>query len=111
MGIAALAVVSLNIFTSMANADLRAEVNERRQFINQSIKLRQLHKQLIQGLANLSARSGDEQLRQVLARHGINFTVKAPAPAQIPVSASPQPVEPPAAVQPTTTSNPAGDRE
>jgi hypothetical protein len=79
LGAAALVVVSVNIFTMMANADLRTEVNQRQQFINQSVKLGRLHKQLIQGLANLSARSGDEELRQVLARHGIEFTVSKSA--------------------------------
>ena len=92
MGLTALAVVIVNIFTMMNNAELRSEVNQRQQFINQSIKLGRLHNQLIQGLAQLSARTDDEQLRQLLAKHGINFTVSA-KPTQKPAQQVPIAVE------------------
>jgi ABC-type Na+ efflux pump permease subunit len=76
IGIVALVLVILNISTAMTNADARKEANERQQYINQSVQLGQLNSQLVQGLANLAARSGDEELRAVLAQHGISFSVK-----------------------------------
>ena len=76
IGVLALVLVILNIVTAMTNADLRKEVNERQQYINQSVKLSRLHNQLVQGLAKLAAQSGDEALRAVLAKHGIRFSVQ-----------------------------------
>lgn len=75
----ALVLVVFNITLALFNADLRREANERQQFINQSVKLSQLHGQLVKGLATLSARTNDEQLRKVLADQGINFTVNNPS--------------------------------
>lgn len=76
VAITALILVVINIGVSTINADVRKEANERRQFINQSVQLGRLHNQLVQGLATLSSRSGDEELRSVLAGHGISFSVK-----------------------------------
>lgn len=76
IGVVALMLVTLNIVTALGNADLREEVRARQQYISQSVQLGQFNKQFVQGLATLSAQSGDDDLRAVLAKHGIDFTVK-----------------------------------
>ena len=75
MGAVALVLVVVNISLTLSNSDLRAQVNERQKFINQSIQLSQLHNQLVRGLATLAARSNDQQLREVLEQQGISFTL------------------------------------
>jgi hypothetical protein len=88
IGVLALMLVALNIVTDLDNVDLRAEVRARQQYINQSVQLGQFNKQLVQGLATLSAQSGDDDLRAVLAKHGIDFTVKPRAAAEAAQEAS-----------------------
>jgi len=88
LGIVAVVLVGLGISLAMLNAQVRQEVNERQQFINQSAQLGRLHNELVQGLANLSARSGDEALRSVLAKHGISFSVTERNPDASPVDLS-----------------------
>ena len=74
-----LAVVNGTVFTS--NRSLQAEVNNRQQFVLQSIQLETLYREMVKSLADLSARSNDEQLRSLLKTHGITFTVNPPAPS------------------------------
>ena len=76
IAIVALLLVVVNIFTAMDNSKARSEVNERQRFINQSVQLSRLHGQLVQGLAALSAQSDDWELRDVLAEHGITFSIR-----------------------------------
>jgi hypothetical protein len=87
IAVAAFALVVVNIGLSMSNAEVRKEVNARQQYIDQSVQLGRFHNQLVQGLATLSARSGDEELRSVLASHGINFSVGEGAPEASPPAA------------------------
>jgi hypothetical protein len=79
-GIAVLGLVFVvvNIYLFLGNRSIQGEVNDRQQFINQSIQLDRLNRELIAGLANLAARNNDEQIRNLLASHGITFTVNQP---------------------------------
>ncbi len=77
--ILALLVLLLSISTvalSIANQSAQARLDVRQQYINQSIKLSRLNSQLIQELANVSAQTGDQQIRIILSSHGISFTTK-----------------------------------
>jgi hypothetical protein len=82
-GIAVLGLifVVVNIFLFLGNRSIQGEVNDRQQFINQSIQLDRLNRELIAALANLAARNNDDQLRNLLASHGITFTVNPPTGA------------------------------
>ena len=73
---AILLLVVLNIVLTGRNQDLQAAISERQQFINQTISISRLNGQLVQGLANLSASTGDEEIQALLAGHGISFTAK-----------------------------------
>ena len=79
-GVAAFAVIALgfvaaNIFLHRSNLALQEELAQRQQFINESIRLSRLNSQLVQALATLAAQSDDEAIRNLLASHGITFTV------------------------------------
>ena len=76
-----LAFVVVNIFLFLGNRTIQGEVNDRQQFINQSIQLDRLNRELIAALANLAARTNDDQVRNLLASQGITFTVNQPTGA------------------------------
>lgn len=78
---AILALVVVNAFLADRNRRLQAEVASRGQFIQQTQQLQGLYQQIVRSLAELSARQNDEQLKDLLASHGITFTVKPPAEA------------------------------
>jgi len=63
----------VNISLYSGNQDLKAEVEKGQRFLNESLKVSQLNSQLIQSLANISARTGDVGIRNLLASHGITF--------------------------------------
>jgi len=62
------------ITLSVKNRAALRDVSERQQYINASIKLSRLNSQLIQGLAAVSAQTGDRQIRDLLSSHGISFS-------------------------------------
>lgn len=73
--------VAINIFLFLGNRTIQGDVNDRQQFINQSIQLDRLNRELIAALANLAARNNDDQVRNLLASQGITFTVNQPTTA------------------------------
>ena len=81
------------MFLVQNNRSLQAEVNQRQQFINQSIQLGRINDALIRTLAATAVSSTDDKLRDLLAQSGItiNPTTGAPereaAPAAAPPSA------------------------
>jgi len=72
-------LVIVNIVLFLTNRSVQNEVNARQQYINQSLQLSNLNQQVVTAIANLAARNNDEQLRNLLAEHGITFTT-TPAP-------------------------------
>ena len=84
---AGLAVLSLvfvvgNIVLHRTNLGLQDRLAERQQFINESIRLSRFNGELVQALATLSAQTDDAAIRELLASHGINFTVNLPADSE-----------------------------
>ena len=72
---AAVAVIGL----AQYNAGLRRQIGDQQQYLQQSVQLEGLYREMVRALAELSARSGDEPLRALLQRHGIQYSVNAPA--------------------------------
>jgi hypothetical protein len=79
LGVAAAVLLTLNISLSSANRARLAEVTERQAFINDTIRLSSFSTQFIQSLATVSANTGDQALRDVLAKHGVTFEVQPAA--------------------------------
>jgi len=82
-GLAVLMVVLVlvNILMSLGNQSLRAEVNERQQFLAQSMQLEGLHREIITVLATVALKTNNDQLKSLLASQGINFGQPPPPPA------------------------------
>lgn len=80
VGFITLVLVFVNMFLLVGNQSLQRIVAERQQAIMRSIQMQGPAREVINGLANLAVRTDDEQLKQLLANHGITVTVN-PTPA------------------------------
>lgn len=81
LGAACLAAMAANLTLGWSNQSSRADIGQRQQYVQQSVQLEGLYREMVRALAELSARHGDEALRALLQRHGINVNPSAPAPA------------------------------
>ena len=86
-----LALVVAYIVLIQDNRAVQAEVNQRQQFINQSIQLGRLNDALIRALAAAAVEHNDDKLRELLAQNGItiNPTTGAPERQVAPAAAAP----------------------
>ena len=69
----ALVLVVVNVMLALGNQSVQADLNERQQFIAQSIQLEQLNRQVVAVLANMAMKSNDEQLKNLLAGSGVGL--------------------------------------
>lgn len=76
----ALVLVALSMMLARSNQAIQSEIDNRQQYINQTIRISRLNTRFIQALANVSARTGDEQIRLLLADHGISFSANVMSP-------------------------------
>jgi hypothetical protein len=80
------------LYLVQANRAVQAEVNQRQQFINQSIELNRLNEALIRAIAAAAVADKDDKLRDLLTRNGITInpgTGAAFEKAAPPASAAP----------------------
>ncbi len=80
IGFLTLILVFVNMFLLVGNQSLQRIVAERQQVIMRSIQMQGPAREVISALANLAVRTEDEQLKQLLANHGITVSVN-PGPA------------------------------
>jgi hypothetical protein len=78
----ALILAIIDMFLVTANRSTQDEYNARARYIQQSLQVEPVYKDLIRALAELSARQNDPQLRELLLAQGITFSVASPAAAQ-----------------------------
>lgn len=71
-------VAGVLVLASM-NRGLQVEVAGRQHFVQQSVQLEGLYREIARALAELGARNNDSQVRDMLGRHGITYTANAPA--------------------------------
>ncbi len=67
-----------NIVQSHKNRTIQDEIDRRQLYIKQTVRISRLNTQMIQSLANLAARTGDKQISNLLAIHGISFNTNSP---------------------------------
>jgi len=86
-----LVLVVVYIFVIQDNRSVQSEVNQRQQFINQSIQLGRVNDALIRALAATAVSNKDDKLRDLLAQNGItiNPTTGAPEREAAPATAAP----------------------
>lgn len=79
LALAALVLMVSSLLLARQNAALQAQLGSRAQYVQQSQQLQTLYLEIIRGLAELGARGNDEALRTMLQKHGISYTMNAPA--------------------------------
>ena len=77
----ALILLVINVTLALGNRSLQAEVSSRQATLNAGQGYSQLNQSLVQALAEASVKSGDSQIRGLLASQGITVTVNAAADA------------------------------
>ncbi len=86
----ALVLVAADLTLASLNRGLQADIALRQQYVQQSVQLEGLYREIVRALAELGARHNDEAVRALLQRHGITYTVNAPAaPAPAPAPRKP----------------------
>ena len=86
-GLSVILVISNGILF-LVNQDAQATINRRQQFINQSVQLGRVNEALVRALATSAASNKDNQLRDLLAQHGITFQINPPQPSAAPSAPS-----------------------
>jgi hypothetical protein len=102
-----LILVVVYIVLIQNNRSVQAEINQRQQFINQSIQLGRINDALIRAIAASAVNNKDDKLRDLLAQNGItiNPTTGAPERGSVPATRSPAATAP--ATTPPATTPPA----
>ena len=75
-----LILVFVYLWVSGQNRAVQAEINQRQQFINQSIQFGRVNEALVRALATVAVNDKDEKLRDLLAQNGISINSKTGAP-------------------------------
>jgi predicted Holliday junction resolvase-like endonuclease len=73
------------------NHSVQAEVNQRQQFINQSLQFGRVNEALVRALATAAVADKDDKLRELLAQNGITINPATGAPERqaAPAAAAP----------------------
>lgn len=75
----ALVLANIGLFTS--NRTIQGKVNERAQYIQESLALEKIYQPLVRALAELAATRNDSQIKALLNEQGISFTAAPQAAA------------------------------
>ncbi len=81
LGVVALLLVLANGTLFTLNRDSQAVLTQRQQFIQQSVALEGLYRDIVKALAELGTKSNDRQLLAILAAQGLSVTVNGAATA------------------------------
>jgi len=87
-GLVSVALVVTNIVLFTGNREAQTEFTNRAQYIQQSLQVEPLYQGIVRNLAEISAKTNDPQITELLTAQGITFTVNQPqAPAEAPKEA------------------------
>lgn len=81
---ASLLLVGGNLALTAVNRGLQGDIALRQQYVQQSVQLEGLYREIVRALAELGARHNDQDVRTLLARHGISYTAAPPPAAAAP---------------------------
>jgi hypothetical protein len=87
LAVLSLALVIANIALFSGNRDAQNEFSTRAQYIQQSQQIEPLYQGIIRNLAEISAKTNDPQITQLLSAQGITFTVNQPQAGEAPKEA------------------------
>jgi hypothetical protein len=87
LGLLSLALLVANFTLLRSNRGLQREIAARQQYVQQSVQLEGLYREIVRALAELAARNNDADVRALLGKHGITYAVNPPAAAPAPTPA------------------------
>lgn len=91
LGAAALLLVIVNALMFKLNRDAQSTLAQRQQFIQQTVPLEGLYRDIVKSLAEMAVKGNDKPLFDMLTAQGLTFTPGNPAPASGPVASRPGP--------------------
>ena len=80
LGVAALLLVVTNAVLFTQNRSAQVALNQRQQFIQQTVPLEGLYRDIVKALAETAVKGNDRQVLDMLAAQGLSVTVNTPAP-------------------------------
>ena len=82
-----------NMILFERNRTLQGEIGSRAQYIQQTVQLEGLHREIVNAIANLAVRNRDDALKTVLSEHGITINIGQPqaGPSSLPGATAPAP--------------------
>jgi hypothetical protein len=84
-----LLLMAASLTLGAMNRNLQGEIGVRQQYVQQSLQLENLYREIIRALAELGARNNDQDLREMLQRHGITYNVHSQPASAAPASPAP----------------------
>ena len=95
LGALALLLVIVNALMFTQNRSSQGQMAQRQQFIQQTVPLESLYREIVKALAEMAVKGNDRQVMDMLTAQGINVSVNPPA-----ATAPPAPVPAPAPTAP-----------
>ncbi len=79
LGALCLVLALANVTMASMNRGLQGDIGVRQQYVQQSVQLEGLYREIVRTLAELGASNNDQDVRALLQQHGISYTINAPA--------------------------------
>lgn len=94
LGVAALLLVIANMLMSTLNRNAQIALNQQQTFIQQTVPLETLYRDIVKALAEMAVKGNDRQVLDMLAAQGLSVSmtnpVNAPSEPAPPQSAKPK---------------------
>ena len=74
LAVLVLILVLVNVLLTLGNQSLRLQLAERQQFMNQSIQMEGLYREIVGTLASVAVNRNDAELKSLLTSQGINVS-------------------------------------
>lgn len=81
LGAAALLLVTANVVLSTLNRNAQIALNQRQVFIQQTVPLEGLYRDILKALAEMAVKSNDKQVFDMLSAQGLSVTMNSPVAA------------------------------
>lgn len=81
IGAACVVLVGVNMVLYSRNQALQNNVNRQNEYLQQSVQLQALYRQIVQAVTTLSVRNNDPKLQALLTEQGIRITTKGSPPS------------------------------
>lgn len=89
LGVGALLLAVANAVMFTLNRGAQIELNQRQQYIQQTVPLENLYREIVKTLAEMAVKGNDRQLLGMLTAQGLTITANPPAAPASPAASRP----------------------